>query len=273
MLFRASSIVLLLLCLNFLWGSRPVDYTLAVLLVIWTIVSLRGMASMRSQVFGRVYWRGESTPTPAPPPQVGRDIKYSAALTFDDGPGPYTPQVLDVLSLHGVKATFFVIGDNLRKFPDTARRILDDGHEFGNHTQSHPWMFRMLFSRIKEDIEDCQEEIRALTGARPRFFRQPIGMNNPSVMKVIDGMGMVMVGWQVRAYDGVRANKEDIVKRITGGVRPGGIILLHDGCDGKVKCDRTPTVEALKEIIPALKAMGYEFRTVSELIGVENRQG
>ncbi len=259
MLFRALSIVLLLLSLNFLWGSRPVNYTLAALLIIWTAVSIRGMASMRSQVFGRVYWTGDKA-------------VLAVALTFDDGPGPYTPQVLDVLSEYGVKATFFVIGDNLKKFPETAERIFKEGHEFGNHTQSHPWMFRMLFSRIREGIELCQEEIRSVTGVRPRFFRQPIGIKNPSVMKVIDAMGMVMVGWQVRAYDGVRAHKEDIVHRILTGVKPGGIILLHDGCDGHLVCDRTPTIEALREIIPALKARGYEFKTVGGLLGIENRQ-
>jgi len=261
MLFRASSIVLLLLCSGFLLGIKPVNYTLAALLVVWTVVSIRGMVSMRSQVFGRVYWRG------------GGERK-TVALTFDDGPhAPYTAQVLDVLKAHGVSATFFVIGANLKANPELARRIHAEGHEFGNHTYSHPWMFRMLFNSIKEDIVLCQDEIERVAGVRPRFFRQPIGMNNPSVMKVIDEMGMVMVGWQVRAYDAVRVDKADIVTRILGGVKPGGIILLHDGCDGKAPCDRAATVLALSEIIPALKASGYEFVKVSELIGVENRQG
>jgi len=260
MLFRASSIVLAILCLNFLWGLRPVNYTLFALLAVWSAVSMRGMASMRSQVFGRVYWRGD--------PAV-----KTVALTFDDGPwSPSTAQILDVLSEYGIKATFFVIGDNLKRFPELARRIHAEGHEMGNHSQTHPWMFKMLFSRIKEDIVLCQDEIERVTGGRPRFFRQPIGMNNPSVMKVIDSLGMVMVGWQARAYDGVRSSKADVVRRILSGVRPGGIILLHDGCDGKVKCDRVPTVEALKEIIPALKAQGYEFRTVSGILNIENKQ-
>jgi peptidoglycan/xylan/chitin deacetylase (PgdA/CDA1 family) len=261
MLFRASSIVLLFSCLGFLLGIKPVNYTLAALLAVWTVVSIRGMVSMRSQVFGQVYWRGDTR------------LK-AVALTFDDGPHePYTAQVLDVLKAHGVSATFFVIGANLKANPELARRIHTEGHEFGNHTYSHPWMFRMLFKSIKQDIVLCQDEIERVSGVRPRFFRQPIGMNNPSVMKVIDEMGMVMVGWQTRAYDAVRVDKEDIVRRILGGVRPGGIVLLHDGCDGKALCDRTPTVEAIGEIIPALKAEGYEFVKVSELIGVENRQG
>jgi peptidoglycan/xylan/chitin deacetylase (PgdA/CDA1 family) len=282
MLFRASSIVLLVLSLNFLWGVRPVNYTLAALLLIWTAVSIRGMTSMRSQVFGRVYWRGENTPTPAPPPlrlssgqaPVGRGTKYSVALTFDDGPcAPSTGRVLDVLREHGVKATFFVIGENVRRYPELAARVRDEGHEFGNHTYSHPWMFRMSFSGIKEDIELCQKEIEGLTGHRPRFFRQPIGVNNPSVMKVVDGMGMVMVGWQARAYDGMKVDKADIVRRILSRVKPGGIILLHDGSDGRAGGDRCATADALTEIIPALKARGYEFVTVGELLGMENRQG
>ncbi|HLB25851.1 MAG TPA: polysaccharide deacetylase family protein, partial [Nitrospirota bacterium] len=194
-------------------------------------------------------------------------------LTFDDGPtGPSTGKILDVLSEHGVKATFFVIGANLARYPDLARRIHDDGHEMGNHTHSHPWIFNMLFSTIRADIVRCQDEIEKVAGYRPRFFRQPVGLNNPSVMKVIDSLGMVMIGWQARAYDAVPAKKDRIVRRILAKVRPGGIILLHDGSDGKTRPDRTATVEALKEIIPALKARGYEFRTVSGLLGIENIQ-
>lgn len=257
MLFRASSILLLVLSLNFLWGIRPLDYTLAALIAVWLAVSIRGMTSMRSQVFGRVYWRGE------------HPLKV-VALSFDDGPTePSTPQVLDVLNGHGIKATFFVIGDNLKRHPDIARRIHMEGHEMGNHTMSHPWVFKMLFKSIRDDILRCQDEILKATGARPVIFRQPVGINNPSVMKVIDGLGMVMVGWQARAYDASGAKKEDIVKRIIGRTRPGGIILLHDGHDGRSVPDRDATVEALKEIIPALKERGYEFKTVSELLNLK----
>ena len=260
MVFRAFSVVLLILSLNFLWGSRPVNYILTSLIVIWIVLSLRGMASMRSQVFGRVYWRGN------------QKVK-AVAFTFDDGPTePSTAHVLDILKRHDIKATFFVIGNNVIKYPELARRAHEEGHELANHSMTHPWVFKMLFRRIREDIELCQDEIEKITGYWPRFFRQPVGLNNPSVMKVIDAMGMVMVGWQVRAYDAVKPDKDKIVKRILGGVRPGGIILLHDGWDGKTIPDRSATVAALEEIIPALKAKGYEFKTVSELLGVKNRQ-
>ena len=258
MLFRAASVVMLLLCLNFLWDIKTVNYALGAILLIWIILSIRGMTSMRSRVFGKVYWRGN----PA---------EKSVSLTFDDGPtAHYTAQILDVLALHNVKATFFVIGENLKDNPDLARRIHAEGHEMGNHTQSHPWMFRMLFSSIREDILLCQDEIEKNTGYRPRFFRQPVGINNPSVMKVIDGLGMVMIGWQARAYDAVPTEKGKIINRILSRIRPGGIIILHDGCDAKTDQDRSATVEALKEIIPALKTRGYKFKTVSELIGIEN---
>ena len=260
MLFRAASVVLLFLCLNFLWDIKTVNYALGALLLVWIVLSVRGMTSMRSRVFGKVYWRGNPN-------------EKSVALTFDDGPtAPYTAQILDILAKHNIKAAFFVIGKNLKDNPDLALRIHAEGHEMGNHTMSHPWMFRMLFSTIKEDILLCQDEIEKITGYRPRFFRQPIGINNPSVMKVIDGLGMVMVGWQARAYDAVPTEKGKVVDRILRRVRPGGIVLLHDGCDGKTKPDRTATVEALEEIISALKALGYEFKKVSELIGVKNVQ-
>ncbi len=174
MLFRAASVILLLMCLNFLWNIKSVNYALGALLLVWIILSVRGMTSMRSRVFGKVYWRGNPRE------------KY-VSLTFDDGPtAPYTARILDILAEHNVKATFFVIGENLRKNPGLALRIHEEGHEMGNHTQSHPWMFRMLFSSIRLDILLCQDEIAKLTGYRPRFFRQPVGINTPSVMKVID---------------------------------------------------------------------------------------
>jgi len=261
MAYRASSVVLLILCVNFLWGNTVVNHSLAGLIAVWLAVSVRGMTSMQSQVFGRVYWRGD--------PEV-----KAVALTFDDGPSePFTGMVLDLLAEHNVKATFFVIGDNLRHNPDLAARIVGEGHELANHSQTHPWVFKMRFESIREDIKLCQDEIERAAGYRPRFFRQPVGLNNPSVMKVVDGMGMVMVGWQARAYDGFNVSSGRVVSRILKSVRPGGIILLHDGCDGVMECDRTPTVEALKVIIPALKEKGYEFKTVSGLLGMENRQG
>jgi len=260
-LFRASSIVLLILSLNFLWGIGWVDAALSAFIVLWLAASVWGMASMRSPVFGRVYWRGDS-------------LSNRVALTFDDGPWPGgTDRVLDILKERGIRATFFVIGDNLRKYPELAARIRDEGHELGNHTQTHPWMFRMRHSGIKSDIEDCQDEIEKVAGYRPRFFRQPVGINNPGVMKVLDELGMVMVGWRVRAFDATNPKAERTRKLIMRGARPGGIIMLHDGCDGRLACRRDETVKALPEIIDGLAGRGLEFVTVSELLGMENRQG
>jgi len=261
MVFRAASIAVLILSLNFLWGIGWVNDLLMAVIVLWLSASVWGMTSMRSPVFGRVYWRGD--------PASGK-----VALTFDDGPWPGgTDRVLDVLKEKGVRATFFVIGSNLSKYPELAARISNEGHEFGNHTQTHPWMFRMRHSSIIEDIEDCQAEIEKVAGYRPKFFRQPVGINNPGVMKSLDELGMVMVGWQVRAYDATNPKAERTVRLIMRGAGPGGIIILHDGCDGRLACSRDETVRALPSIIDGLQARGYEFVTVSELLGMENRQG
>jgi peptidoglycan-N-acetylglucosamine deacetylase len=260
MLFRAFCLLQPIFLLNLLWGSRTADAVIAAQFTLWLILTARGVSSMRSQIFGRVLFKGGPADN-------------SIALTFDDGPSvPYTSQILDILKEHGVKATFFVIGKNVAAHPEIACRMHDEGHEFGNHTYTHPWMFRIFFSAIREDIELCQAEVYRITGNRPLFFRQPIGMNNPGVMKVLDGLGMVMVGWQTRAYDGVDARTDAIVRRVLEGVRPGGIILLHDGVDEKLGLDRSCTVEALKEIIPALKARGFSFKTVSKLTGIRNVQ-
>lgn len=154
-------------------------------------------------------------------------------LTIDDGPDPVdTPELLDLLDAAGAKATFFVIGEKVERYPELVREILRRGNEVGNHTMTHPagWFWAMPKGRVREEIERCQEVVKEATGGYEcRWFRAPAGLRNHSVHPVLEVMGMRLAGWTVRGYDGVSSNVEEVVGRLKKGLRDGAGVLLHEG--------------------------------------------
>ena len=182
----------------------------------------------------------------------------TVALTFDDGPTPYTAQVLDVLKREGVKATFFLCGESARRHPDLVRRIRDEGHVIGNHTWSHPWLYLMPESGIASEIDRTQDELERLTGRRPTLFRPPYGVRWFSLWPLLRERGLTMVMWNDRAYDG-RYDADGVARAALSGLRPGAIVLLHDGFEGRPdsEADRAATVKALPAIIRGARAAGY----------------
>lgn len=182
----------------------------------------------------------------------------AAALTFDDGPSPYTAEVLDVLKREHVKATFFLCGENAARYPELVRRIRDEGHEIGNHTWSHPWLYLMPQAGIASEIDRTQDELTRLTGRRPRLFRPPYGVRWFSLWPLLRERGLTMVLWNDRGYDG-RYDADGIVKATLSGLTPGAIILLHDGFEARpaAETDRAATVKALPAIIRGVRAAGY----------------
>jgi peptidoglycan/xylan/chitin deacetylase (PgdA/CDA1 family) len=157
-------------------------------------------------------------------------------LTIDDGPHPDdTPRLLDLLDAAGARATFFVCGDQARAHPDLTREVRRRGHQLGNHSMTHPQATFWCLSprRVAQEIAGCNQVLRELTGAEPRLFRAPVGMANPFVHWAADALGLRLVGWSARGYDGVaRARPADVVGRIWRSLRPGGIVLLHEGRRG-----------------------------------------
>jgi peptidoglycan/xylan/chitin deacetylase (PgdA/CDA1 family) len=176
-----------------------------------------GVVSIRSPLFGRAFLAGTRTD--------------AVALTFDDGPDPEgTPAVLDVLARRGVTATFFVVGERVRAHPELARRAVEAGHELGNHSARHSLVLNFLSRRgMRADLEACQEAIRAATGRAARTYRPPVGLRNPAVHPVCRALGLTVIGWQVRSLDKSRRAPEEVVRRVLARVRPGGIVMLHDG--------------------------------------------
>jgi len=187
------------------------------------------------------------------------------ALTFDDGPDPQnTPKILDLLKHYDAKATFFTLGSRVMRFPDIARRAVAEGHELSNHTYSHLYYRKgMDRQRYFDDVRKAQQAIAQVTGKIPHLFRPPGGYYNDSVVEAAKQVNALVVlwSWHQDTRDWRSPGVQAIVNKVLNNARNGDIVLFHDHLDGK-----SQTVEALKQILPELKARGYRFITVSDLL-------
>lgn len=195
--------------------------------------------------------------------------KKVIALTFDDGPAPHTtPQVLDILKQNNIKATFFLIGRNLKNFPQIGQQIVADGHAIGNHTWHH-WRKLMMEFTAAHEIENTVRILHETTGVKTSLFRPPNGFLHNGLADYALKQKDVVVLWSVDSEDwrGSRISVETLVKRVVEKVKPGGIILMHDGGG-----DRSRTVQALPKIIEGLNQRGYNFVTVPELLQMQDSE-
>ena len=252
-----------------------------VLLVVLLIVALSGSShrtpkSSASSGAGRAGASGALTPR-GPEVEanaaVSRVLAYTPfvregagrvrdiALTFDDGPGPYTPEVLDVLERFHVHATFFAIGKMERYFSASTVRELHDGDVVGDHTQSHPMLAQLSAHDQREELFEPLVRIELLGGDRPRLFRPPYGSYNAATMRQLRALHLLMVLWSADTQDYLQPGVSTIVQRALAGAQPGAILLMHDGGG-----NRTQTVAALPQIIKHLRARGYRLVTVPELL-------
>jgi peptidoglycan/xylan/chitin deacetylase (PgdA/CDA1 family) len=182
------------------------------------------------------------------------------ALTFDDGPSSeVTPRVLDILRQRQAKATFFLVGQQVERNPELARRVSDEGHAIGNHTYSHPPLFCFLSpARLRAEIERAQDAILRVTGVRPRHFRSPVGLRHPILKLALERAALELVLWRLRTYDTRAVTSETLRRRILERVRPGAIVLLHD----RSGPGASAMLSALPDVIDGLRARGYELVTV-----------
>jgi peptidoglycan/xylan/chitin deacetylase (PgdA/CDA1 family) len=177
------------------------------------------------------------------------------ALTIDDGPDPrYTPAVLDLLQQHGIRATFFLIGENVVEHPGLVKEIADRGHHIANHTWTHPDLRHMSEDKVRDELERTSDLLHRTTGRQPTWFRAPGGDWSPVSLKVSADLGMRNLGWSVDPRDWAQPGTSAITDRILKDVRPGSIVLNHDGGG-----DRSQTVAALRLYLPALIDSGYLF--------------
>ncbi|MFQ5652095.1 MAG: polysaccharide deacetylase family protein [bacterium] len=195
-----------------------------------------------------------------------RRDRPNIALTFDDGPQPvYTPQLLQVLEKHKVAATFFLIGQHIEAHSELAQQIVGAGHEVANHTFTHPLMWRLSDQEMVEEINRTDQLLRRLNGAGPRFLRPPMGLFSRRVLDIVEQTGYKAVVGDVYPRDPHLPGRERIVSRVLKRVRNGSIIILHDGGNSH-DIDRSQTVWAVDQLIPQLRARGFEFETLSKLL-------
>jgi peptidoglycan/xylan/chitin deacetylase (PgdA/CDA1 family) len=187
-------------------------------------------------------------------------VQKCVALTFDDGPGPYTDRLLKVLADNDAKATFFLIGNKVAADPAGARRIADAGMEIGSHTWEHPNMTAIPAADIPAQFSKANDAILAATGQRPVLVRTAGGLTNDQVLAEAGKQGLADINWDVIPFDWANDANLDASRQILmSQIKPGSVVLLHD--------TYSSTVDLTYQFIPVLKANGYHLVTVSKLLG------
>jgi peptidoglycan/xylan/chitin deacetylase (PgdA/CDA1 family) len=194
------------------------------------------------------------------------------ALTFDDGPNPdATPRLLRLLDAHGTRATFFLVGRNVDRYPALAADIAARGHEIGNHTQNHLLLPVLPRTMMLREMDRAGRAIQAATGQVPTLFRPPMGWFSRGMLHVLAERGYRPVLGDVYPQDCQRPGSRVIARRVLDRVGPGSIVILHDGSTSGA-ANRRQSVDAVETILPRLRARGYEMTTVSQLISAAARE-
>jgi peptidoglycan/xylan/chitin deacetylase (PgdA/CDA1 family) len=190
------------------------------------------------------------------------------ALTFDDGPDPaYTSTILQVLTINGAKATFFLTGEHAAAHPSLVRGESDAGMEIGNHTWSHLRLSEASFETARLETERTSAGIEKTTGAKPRLFRAPFGDATTEELAMVAQLGMTSVHWSIALdhYLGeLGLGPRSAAHRLAGDLQGGDIILAHDARDGAI--GREPTVRAIELLLPLLRESGYRVVTAGDLL-------
>lgn len=186
--------------------------------------------------------------------------KKVIAISFDDGPAlNYTPQILQLLNYHEIKASFFCIGNRIIGNEAVLKQIVEDGHIIGNHSYSHHFWFDMYSSgKMLADLKHMDQATEAVTGLRPKLFRPPYGVTNPNLAKAIRKGNYTAVGWNVRSLDTVIKDEAELLRRVSKGIKPGAVFLFHD--------TSKTTLNVLPEFIKEVKKQGYDIVPLDKLL-------
>jgi peptidoglycan/xylan/chitin deacetylase (PgdA/CDA1 family) len=213
-----------------------------------------------------------NTPSTLPTtPPAGVRVAYSSvktdqkvlAMTFDDGPHPsLTPKLLDLLKARNIKCTFFLIGRQVKMYPDIVRRIIAEGHEIGNHTWTHCSLTSRSDAQIREEMQKSADAVYEVAGVRPQLMRPPYGAINSRIKDMVfSEFGYSTIMWSVDPMDWRRPGVSVVTSRLVNGAHPGAIMLSHD--------IHPPTIQAMPAMFDQLIAKGYQFVTVSQLLNLE----
>ena len=204
-----------------------------------------------------------TTPTPSPTPTrepVDCTKEKCVALTFDDGPGPKTPELLDILAKEKVPATFMLVGRAVNTYPDTVVREDKEGHILANHTWSHPQLTKISDSKINREITSTLEAIKkAVPNAEVNLTRPPYGAFNSRVTAALKSLKQSVILWDVDTLDWKNRNPQSVLEQVKKQTKAGSIILMHD--------IHPTTIQAVPDIIKHLRSQGYTLVTVPELYG------
>ncbi|WP_375511477.1 polysaccharide deacetylase family protein [uncultured Nostoc sp.] len=191
------------------------------------------------------------------------------ALTFDDGPSPKnTAQILEILKKNNIKATFFMVGQMVKYFPQVAKQVAADGHVIGNHTWHH-WYFQMDGATASSEIDRTADIIYKTTGEKTTLFRPPGGFLNNGLAQYAKNKKYAVMMWSEQSGDAERRSPQVpmLVKNVLKQAKPGAIVLLHDGGG-----NRSKSVKALPEMIAGLKTQGYQFVTIPQLLKMQAQE-
>jgi peptidoglycan/xylan/chitin deacetylase (PgdA/CDA1 family) len=195
--------------------------------------------------------------------------KKCVALTFDDGPSPiWTPRILDELKRENIKATFFMIGHHVQKYPDIARRVAQEGHTIGNHGYAHSVVFYYTPAELEEEIKYTEYVIESVTGQKTKYYRPPKAWLRPQIKEKVRSMGYETVLWSLNSKDWVSFNHKAMVHYISRNVKNGDILLFHDS--GNISTteggSRVQTVKSISLLARTLREKGFEFVSMEDLI-------
>ena len=230
---------------------------------VWLAVVVLNQAGLIvAGLLPRCTWLGPNhTRLPVAAAQAGQ-----VALSFDDGPDPQiTPQVLRLLEAHGVRATFFCIGERVRQHPELARAMVAAGHTIENHTHSHPKHFAAMGpGGMRRQIQAAQHDIASVVGRAPRFFRAVAGLRNPMLEPVLVAQGLQLAHWQRRAFDTRESNPQRVLARLTRGLQAGDIVLLHDGHSARTPDGQAVVLAVLPQLLLHIQRAGLRCVTLDE---------
>lgn len=184
------------------------------------------------------------------------------ALTFDDGPSEHTNTVLDILKKYNIKATFFLIGSKVESNQEVLKRLLEEGHQIGNHTYRHSKSTGFYpVHKLERELISTREVVKRYAGLNMKLYRPPFGVTTPNLAKVVSQLRLSVIGWSVRSFDTTSQSAERIIQRIIKDIKPGAVVLLHD--------DREKCTRVLETIIPYLLNQQFTFATIGELFKLE----
>lgn len=222
----------------------------AIVVILFLAIVGIGVAFPQFSFFGKFICRGKKS-------------QRRVALTFDDGPDANsTPQLLDLLRAEKIEAAFFCVGKNVAANLELSARIVREGHLLENHSYEHSSATNFFTTaRLKKALAQTQTAIQEATGIVPQFFRPPMGLSNPRIFRAARELNLKVIGWTIRSLDTITTDPKKIVARITRRLKPGAIILLHDGNIPAARLMLT-----VKLLLATLRERGYEVARLDKVL-------